>query len=118
MSLLARVFEIKDFERPADGAPVRSVVSENGASVSIVWHVKPGQEVAAHVHPAGQDVWTVIEGEAEYYLGSGETVAIRKGQVAVARPGEVHGAFNRGNTPFVFVSVVSPSAAGYVAAEK
>ncbi len=118
METESRVFSVAAFIRPSDGEPIRSVVLETKESVVIVWHVRPGQEIAAHVHPRGQDTWTVISGAAEYYQGSGVTVHLQAGAIAIARPGQVHGAFNSGAEPFVFVSVVATAQAGFELAEK
>jgi quercetin dioxygenase-like cupin family protein len=84
----------------------------------VVWHVAPGQEIAAHVHPQGQDSWTVITGEADYYQGGGEVARLKVGDIAVAKPGQVHGARNTGARPFIFVSVVASGNAGFALAEK
>lgn len=111
---MSRVFRVEDFIVPSDGVPVRSVVVESTEAVVIVWHVAPGQEVAAHRHPAGQDTWTVLSGTADYYMGEGGRQAIGAGAIVVARPGQVHGALNSGSEPFLFVSVVTPGQAGYL----
>ena len=60
MTAALRIFSVSDFVRPSDGEPVRSVVLETEESVIVVWYVCPGQEIAAHVHPSGQDTWTVL----------------------------------------------------------
>ncbi|WP_224085369.1 cupin domain-containing protein [Enterobacter cloacae] len=85
---------------------------------SAVWHVHPGQEIAAHIHPHGQDTWTVLSGMADYFQGNGIVRALREGEIAVARPGQVHGARNTGTEPFVLVSVVASANAGFVLAER
>lgn len=108
-----RIFNVADFIQPSPDLPIRSVLLETKDSVIVVWHAKPGQEIGAHVHPAGQDSWVVVSGQADYYQGDGVRRPLAKGQVAVARPGEVHGAFNTGDEDFVFVSVVSSNTAGY-----
>lgn len=114
----SRVFSIEQHVRPSDVEPIRSVVRETNDSAVIVWHAYPGQEIAAHIHPHGQDTWTVISGEAEYYQGDGIVSHIKAGDIAIAKPGQVHGAFNSGSGPFVFVSVVASGNAGYVVADK
>ncbi len=111
-----RIFAVADFIRPSPDQPIRSVLLETADSVIVVWHARPGQEIAAHTHPAGQDSWIVLAGRADYYQGDGVRRPLAKGQVAVARPGEVHGALNTGEEDFVFVSVVSSNTAGYVPA--
>ena len=105
----SRIFSVTEYIRPSDGEPIRSVV---------VWHAHPGQEITAHVHPDGQDTWTVISGEAEYYQGGGKVAHLKAGDIAIAKPGQVHGALNTSPVPFVFVSVVASGNAGFALAEK
>lgn len=109
-----RIFHSSDFLQPADGEPIRSVVTETPDATVIAWHVKPGQRIAAHFHPHGQDTWTVLTGEGEYQLDAEGTLRpISAGDIVVALPGSVHGVYNNGAQPLVFISVVSPAQAGY-----
>lgn len=117
MTVESRVFSVADHVQPSEGDPVRSVVLETPDAVIVVWHVRPGQEIAAHLHPNGQDTWTVLSGEAQYLLGNGAMRRLKAGEIAVARPGQVHGARNHGTEPFVFVSVVASANAGYALAQ-
>lgn len=114
----SRIFSVADHVQPSEGEPIRSVVLETDESAVVVWHAHPGQEIAAHVHPQGQDTWTVISGEADYYQGSGSVARLKAGDIAIAKPGEVHGAMNHGPLPFIFVSVVASGRAGFALAEK
>ncbi len=50
-----RIFQIKSHLQPSDGEPIRSVVTESPDATVVVWIVQPGQRIAAHVHPHGQD---------------------------------------------------------------
>ncbi|BAW95608.1 hypothetical protein NIES970_05170 [[Synechococcus] sp. NIES-970] len=115
-----RIFSVEKHIRPSDGEPIRSVVLATKDSTVVVWHAHPGQEIAAHIHPHGQDTWTVISGEAEYYQGDGMVAHLKAGDIAIAKPGQVHGALNSGSVPFVFVSVVGSASgnAGFALAEK
>jgi quercetin dioxygenase-like cupin family protein len=110
-----RVFASADFFRPtAEGEPIRSVVTESADAVVVAWCVLPGQRIAAHVHPHGQDTWTILSGEGEYQLhADGTSRPVRTGHVVVAPTGSVHGVLNTGNGPLLFISVVSPAEAGY-----
>ena len=109
-----RVFHSSDFMQPSDGEPIRSVVTETVEAVVVAWHVKPGQRIAAHVHPAGQDTWTILSGQGEYQIeASGTSRLISTGDVVVAQTGCVHGVYNSGVEPLTFISVVSPASAGY-----
>ena len=80
----------------------------------VAWHVNPGQRIAAHIHPQGQDTWTVLSGSGQYQLEQdGSTQTIFQGSVVVAPVGCVHGVYNNTSEPLVFISVVSPAEAGY-----
>jgi quercetin dioxygenase-like cupin family protein len=111
---LQRVFKVADHLQPNDGEPIRSVIHATGDAAVVAWTVKPGQRISPHVHPMGQDTWTILEGEGEYQLDSAaHTAHITAGDVVVAPAGAVHGAVNSGSRPLVFVSVVSPALSGY-----
>jgi len=109
-----RIFNSADFFQETDGEPIRSVVTESPDAVVVAWYIKPDQKIAPHLHPNGQDTWTIISGRGEYYLDEiGSTKPIAAGDVVVAPKGAVHGVFNNGIEPLVFISVVSPATAGY-----
>lgn len=109
-----RIFNSSKFFQPTDGEPIRSIVTESKDAVVVAWHIKPGQTIPAHNHPNGQDTWTILAGKGEYFLDkAGTTKPIAAGDVVVAYPGCVHGVFNDGDEPLVFISVVSPADAGY-----
>jgi quercetin dioxygenase-like cupin family protein len=118
MNIESRVFSVAEYAQPSEGEPIRSVVLETAESVIVVWHVRPGQEIVAHIHPHGQDTWTVLSGTADYFQGNGSICSLKAGEIAVAKPAQVHGAKNVGLEPFVFVSVVAPGNAGYAVSEK
>jgi quercetin dioxygenase-like cupin family protein len=109
-----RLFHALDFMQPSDDEPIRSVITENAEAVVVAWHVKPGQRIAAYVHPSGQDTWTILTGQGNYQTeASGSSLAITAGDVVVAPIGCVHGVSNSGQAPLTFISVVSPADAGY-----
>ena len=109
-----RVFSSADFLQPADGEPIRSVISQSQDAAIIAWYVKPGQGISAHIHPEGQDTWTMLSGCAEYQLeANGQSRTLSSGDVAVAPRGCVHGAHNPAPDAFIFVSVVCPSQSGF-----
>jgi len=113
-----RIFILQDYLQPSADDPIRSLVLQTEHAAIVAWHVAPGQEIAAHIHPGGQDTWTVVSGEADYYLGGRQSVKLKPGDIAVAKVGEVHGALNTGSEPFVFVSVVAGMMPGYQLANK
>jgi quercetin dioxygenase-like cupin family protein len=110
----SRIFNSSKFFQPSTGEPVRSVITESADAVIVAWYIQPGQEIAAHIHPQGQDTWTILSGRGDYYLDqTGATQSIEMGDVVIAPAGEVHGVFNSGDESLVFISVVSPLNAGY-----
>jgi quercetin dioxygenase-like cupin family protein len=116
--MTTRHFPSNDFFQPSDGEPIRSVITESTNAVVVAWYVKSGQKIPAHRHPHGQDTWTILAGTGDYYLDSdGATQSIKAGDVVVAHAGEVHGVTNTGDEPLLFISVVSPAAAGYQISE-
>lgn len=111
---MSRIYKSTDFFQPADGEPIRSVITESKEATVVAWYIKPGQEIYSHIHPHGQDTWTILSGKGEYYLdATGAKKSIFAGDVVIAHTGWVHGVFNNGNEPLIFISVVSPSNAGY-----
>lgn len=109
-----RLFRFSDHIQPSRGEPIRSVITESDAMAVVAWHVSPGQEIRPHVYPDGQDTWTVLMGSGEYQIDAdGETIAIAQGDIVVAHKGEVHGVYNDGEEPLVFISTVAPGAARF-----
>lgn len=109
-----RIFNSAAFFQPSDDEPIRSVVTESKDTVVVAWYVKPGQKIPMHVHPQGQDTWTILAGAGRYYIdNNGTTKPIMEGDIAVAHVGEVHGVYNDTLEPLMFISVVSPADAGY-----
>jgi quercetin dioxygenase-like cupin family protein len=113
--LPTRIFNSAEFFQPIDdGEPVRSVITESPDAVIVAWDIQPGQQIAAHIHPQGQDTWTILAGQGEYFLDQmGHTQAIAAGDVVIAPIGAVHGVANHGSEPLRLISVVSPATAGY-----
>ena len=109
-----RLFKSADFMQPTDGEPIRSVITQSAQAAVVAWYILPGQRIAAHIHPQGQDTWTVLSGCGEYQLDThGGSKPIAPGDVLVAPTGCVHGVYNHGDEPLIFISVVSPADAGY-----
>lgn len=110
-----RIFSLHHHLRPCEGQPIRSIVVETPHASIVAWHVAPGQCIASHVHPDGQDTWTIIAGTGSYRVDqAGTERTIAAGDIVVAPAGAVHGVRNHGELPLIFVSVVSPTQAGFV----
>ena len=110
-----RVYKSSEYMQVSDGEPIRSVVAESEHSVIVAWHVKPGQKIAPHTHPDGQDTWTILSGQGQYQIDeNGNSITVVPGDVVVAKRGQVHGIRCTSVEPLRFVSVVAPLEAGYV----
>jgi quercetin dioxygenase-like cupin family protein len=109
-----RVFSVKQFQQATQGEPIRSVITESADCAVVAWLVLPGQSLSPHVHPHGQDTWTVLSGHGLYqHDQDGSTKPISPGDVIVAHRNQVHGVYNHGKAPLEIVSVVSPALAGF-----
>ncbi|MGI8933192.1 MAG: cupin domain-containing protein [Phormidesmis sp.] len=92
------------------------MVAKSPEAVVVAWQVEPGQSIPTHIHPNGQDTWTVFSGKGDYYLDdAGNTQPIVAGDVVIAQSGQVHGVFNSGDQPLTFISIVTPANAGHQA---
>lgn len=117
MEFQNRIHQALQTARGSASSPQRIVLERTGEAVVSVYCLLPGQRVDTHIHPRGQDTWVVLSGAADYLAGAGKTVHLSAGEIAIAAPGEIHGAHNHGPEKFVFVSIVSPADAGFEAAD-
>jgi quercetin dioxygenase-like cupin family protein len=94
---LTKIFSSSHFMQPSNDEPLRTVVEETNEAVIIAWHLKPGQKILPHIHPRGQDTWTILAGCGHYYLDQKGTMKpIKAGDIAIARTNDVHGVLNSG----------------------
>jgi quercetin dioxygenase-like cupin family protein len=111
---MTRIFKSTEFFQPTTTEPIRSVVTESKEATIVAWYINPGQTIPPHVHPQGQDTWTVLSGTGQYYLDKlGNHQTIVAGDVVVAIAGDVHGVYNHSDEALIFISVVAPLEAGY-----
>ena len=111
-----RIFALQTYARfSSQRAKVTEVVATDNSSIA-VWAVQPGQEVAAHLHPSGQDTWVMLKGTLTYHLGNGQRQTLSVGQCALADRSQIHGAVNEGTEDAVFVSIYSAPKIGYIEA--
>lgn len=109
-----RIFASDLFMHAAEGEPIRSIVTESPDATVVAWHILPGQRIACHMHPHGQDTWTILSGKGAYLIDTvGEPRTVVAGDVVVAHRGQVHGVRSLGAEPLRFISVVTPSEAGF-----
>lgn len=110
----SRVFNSQDYFQLSDNEPIRSVINSSSDANIVAWYLKPGQSIAPHKHPYGQDTWPILSGEGDYVIDEeGTETKVKAGNVVVAFTNQVHGLHNRSAEPLYFISVVSPTDAGY-----
>lgn len=102
-----RFFNVKDYLDTKDTA-TKTVLYQNDRSNGVIWYVPPGEEVPPHYHPETDDVWVILQGKGEYYLGEGKTEIIEPGMIIPAGKGQIHGAKAIGDEPLVFAAVSAP----------
>ncbi|WP_018410616.1 cupin domain-containing protein [Methyloversatilis thermotolerans] len=109
-----RVFKSDHYMQVSPTEPIRSVITESTHSVVVAWHVERGQVIAPHIHPDGQDSWTVLSGQGRYQIDEqGNTIDIVPGDVVIAERGQVHGVRCTSAEPLRIISVVAPFEAGF-----
>lgn len=98
-----RVFEIDKIAKFDSNAPQKNYFYETDKTVGAVWCLEPEQEVFLHSHSNVDDIWVCIEGEGTYFPDLENEITIRKGMVVLAKPNQIHGMRNTGNSRFIFV---------------
>ena len=68
----------------------------------------PGKGHAFHRHPAMEEVIYVVAGRAEQWVGRDSRV-LGPGEIAHIPKDVVHGTYNAGGEPLVFLAILSPA---------
>ncbi|MGI6450123.1 MAG: cupin domain-containing protein [Desulfitobacteriia bacterium] len=103
-----RFFYVKDYTNPAPEKATKNLLYENERSNGVIWVIPPGEELPAHYHPDTDDVWIILQGKGEYFLGQGKTQTIEAGMVIPAEKNDIHGVKNTGDELLVFAAVSAP----------
>lgn len=67
---------------------------------------EPGQSVAFHKHPDGDEIFCVLTGKADFTVGK-ETARVETGSFVKAAAGAFHG-WNNGSERLILISVLIP----------
>jgi len=68
----------------------------------------PGQAHKFHRHPSMEEIIYVVHGEAEQWVDR-ESRRLGPGEAAHIRTDVVHGTYNAGREPLVFLAILSPA---------
>src|SRR2546426_8777504 len=106
-----RVFHLKKEGQPG-ALPAIQTLLQTPNTMVVAFTVDPGQEVPQHIHPASDDMWIIVEGEGEYYVGEDITEHVQAGVGGWAPAGTADGRQNTGGKKMVDVSVSGPQPPG------
>lgn len=68
--------------------------------------LEPGASVGSHVHEDDEEAYAIFSGEG-IFIGDGEEVPARPGDIFVTRQGHGHSLHNTGTEPLIFFAVVA-----------
>jgi quercetin dioxygenase-like cupin family protein len=70
--------------------------------------VPAGTTNPRHVHAESEQIWVALSGQGTLLLEGTNVAEIEEGDVVRFAPGDVHGFYNSGKEPFVYLSVTTP----------
>ena len=74
MSSDPRLFHSGDYFHLNESEPTRSVITQSVDAAVVAWTVLPGQSIAAHHHPQGQDSFVILSGAGNYQIDAAGTL--------------------------------------------
>lgn len=89
---------------------LRTVLHKGNDLNIVLWQIPPQCSLPPHKHPSGEDVWLVLQGEAQLLDGTDTPRRIGAGDCVAIAANQVHGVFNHGTADCVLVSVVQATA--------
>ena len=70
--------------------------------------VPAGTTNPRHSHELSEQIWVALSGHGTLLLEGMIEASIQEGDVVRFAPGDIHGFFNSGELPFVYLSVTTP----------
>jgi mannose-6-phosphate isomerase-like protein (cupin superfamily) len=113
----ARAFQPAGHENPLAPGVMRKVLLakaelEPGRIQMVNWaSMASGKQFARHYHEDMQEIFILVEGEAEITVGA-ETAVLRRGDTVVIDPGEVHQMRTLGATAAEYLAIGITGEAG------
>jgi mannose-6-phosphate isomerase-like protein (cupin superfamily) len=95
------------------GGPIKVMFSPDTVGTKhlrfSVGYFDPGQGLNMHIHPESEEVYYIIEGQGDVYIGKEKTTTKVERNMAVYIPsGTIHGIRNTGNTKLIVAFMVAP----------
>ena len=76
-------------------------LQNDGARVQIVT-IQPGETIADHYHRTTREFYLVLQGRCQLTV-NGETIVLRRDDMLLMEPGDIHSLANHGAIPFVLL---------------
>ena len=73
----------------------------DGARVQVVT-VEPGDTIANHYHRTAREFYLVLQGRCQLMV-NGERIILRRDDMLLMEPGDIHSLTNHGSIPFVLL---------------
>ncbi|MHA1910578.1 MAG: cupin domain-containing protein [Candidatus Kariarchaeaceae archaeon] len=130
---MTNIFHLPDYIDDSDEEIVKNRVGTTDLRRILVWTLKKGQEIKAHYHPDGEDLWYIFQGKGIYYsdkeeLDNLEEVDlepidekgkrtlkspryIEKGDIVVFPQGMNHAVIATSDEPLIVMSILTPGTA-------
>ena len=70
--------------------------------------MQPGSEQNRHKHENSEQIWIIETGTGTILLANSETAEMRAGEIYRTPPGEIHGIFNSGLDPLIYLAITIP----------
>lgn len=103
-------FELSKYQQFSADAATVVLAYRNGVLPVVVWNLEPGQENDFHMHPDGEHLHIVLEGEVEYSLGDRPARTVTVGQAVMVPKGVPHGIRNVSDQRASYIAITSPGA--------
>lgn len=108
MKTSERFFKLDTLHQYCDFEAKKNTFYESNQSAGAVWCIRPGQFLKPHKHAEADDIWIVLEGKGEFVTNNNEKKIIKKGDIIVSYPGDIHGVHNNGEENFVMLGFATP----------
>lgn len=94
-----------------DGSTIRELLSHRNSGIRnqslAEARVPPGVRTQSHYHPASEEIYYILSGEAQMFL-DGELRQVGPGDAIAIPPGKVHSIENTGATELIFLCCCAP----------
>jgi quercetin dioxygenase-like cupin family protein len=136
---MTNIYHLPDYIDHSEEEIVKNRIGTTDFRRILVWTIKKGQEIKAHFHPDGEDLWYIMQGKGIYYSNkeqldqlegvdleptneNGEKIFkspryVVKGDMIVFPQGVNHAVKATSDESLVIISILTPGSANKVFVE-